>query len=88
MTQGKVAEAMGVGQSTVSEFEASNDPRLSTIQRYAQAVNVRVFIGCASAQSLAAPTSRQPHRDVWQMPQGTSEVAVTVCRRSSLAQAA
>lgn len=36
MTQQQVADAMGVGQSTVSEFEAGDhDPRLSTVRRYA-----------------------------------------------------
>lgn len=41
--QAVVAQRMGVGQSTVSEFENSaNDPRISTLQRYARAVLARL----------------------------------------------
>lgn len=38
-----VAEAMGVGQPSVSEFERGGvNPRLDTILRYAAAINVQV----------------------------------------------
>lgn len=43
MTQADVAEAMGVTQPAVSSFESyDNDPRLSTVRRYAHAVGVTV----------------------------------------------
>lgn len=43
MRQDEVAERMGVSQPTVSSFERlGNDPRLSTIRRYAQAVGAMV----------------------------------------------
>lgn len=43
MSQRDVAKALGVKQSTISNFERhDNDPRLSTIRRYALAVRARV----------------------------------------------
>lgn len=43
MTQKQVADRMGVKQPTVASFEApGNDPRLSTVRRYAQAVGALV----------------------------------------------
>lgn len=43
LTQTQVAERMGVKQPTVSGFETEeSDPRLSTLQRYARAVNACV----------------------------------------------
>ena len=55
LTQRNVADAMGTTQSAVSTFEtASNDPRISTILRYANAVGVRL----ACEISRASTTSR------------------------------
>lgn len=43
MSQAEVAEVMGVTQPAVSSFEAyDNDPRLSTVRRYAHAVGVTI----------------------------------------------
>lgn len=43
LTQRDVAEALGVRQATVAGFERhDNDPRLSTIRRYALAVGAAV----------------------------------------------
>ena len=45
LTQTDVAEAMGVSQVTVSEFErcvGKDGPRIATIQRYARAVEMRI----------------------------------------------
>jgi transcriptional regulator with XRE-family HTH domain len=45
LTQKDVAERMGVGQSTVAGFETEmSDPRLSTLQRYARAVEARLDV--------------------------------------------
>jgi transcriptional regulator with XRE-family HTH domain len=45
LTQTDVARAMGVGQPTVSGFEnEGSDPRLSTLQRYARAVNASLWL--------------------------------------------
>lgn len=45
LSQKEVAERMGVKQPTVSGFEnEGSDPRLSTVQRYARAVDCRVKI--------------------------------------------
>lgn len=41
LSQREVGRRMGCNQSTVSQMEAGqHDPRLSTLQRYARAVNV------------------------------------------------
>ena len=40
ITQQQVGEVLGVGQSTIGGFEASTDPRLSTLQRYVSALYV------------------------------------------------
>lgn len=43
LTQDALAEILGVSQATVSAFERiGNDPKLSTIRRYARAVDVMV----------------------------------------------
>lgn len=45
ITQQDMADAWGVNQSTVSEFEAEGrDHRLSTIQRYARTLGLRVQV--------------------------------------------
>ncbi|MQW74831.1 helix-turn-helix domain-containing protein [Nocardioides sp. dk4132] len=45
LSQGVVARAMDVGQSTVSGFETEgSDPRLSTLQRYARAVDASLYV--------------------------------------------
>lgn len=45
LTQAQVARRMGVGQSTVSGFETEGgDPRLSTVQRYARAVEAECLV--------------------------------------------
>jgi len=46
LSQQQVAERMGTTQSRVSSFERiGGDPRLSTLQRYARAVDVRLCVG-------------------------------------------
>lgn len=43
LTQASVGKIIGVSQATVAEFERSgNDPRLSTVRRYALAVGAQV----------------------------------------------
>ena len=45
LTQKQVADRIGVGQSTVAGFEnEGSDPRLSTVQRYARAVEARCVV--------------------------------------------
>ena len=45
LKQAAVAGAMDVGQSTVSGFETEgSDPRLSTLQRYARAVDATLYV--------------------------------------------
>lgn len=43
MTQANVAAGMGVRQPTIAQFETeTSDPKVTTVQRYARAVGVRV----------------------------------------------
>ena len=43
LRQVDVAESMGVGQPSVSEFErGETNPRLDTLQRYARAIGARI----------------------------------------------
>lgn len=43
LTQAQVAQIMGVSQPTVASFERyDNDPKLSTVRRYAHAVGVTI----------------------------------------------
>ncbi|MFC5290939.1 helix-turn-helix domain-containing protein [Actinokineospora guangxiensis] len=45
LTQSEVARRMGVRQPTVSNFETeASDPKLSTLQRYARAVEAQVHV--------------------------------------------
>lgn len=45
LTQKQVADRMGIRQPSVSEFESeASDPRLSTLQRYARAVEGRLRV--------------------------------------------
>lgn len=51
LTQKQIARRMGVGQSTVSGFETEgSDPRLSTVQRYARAVEAECLVVARPAQ--------------------------------------
>jgi transcriptional regulator with XRE-family HTH domain len=50
LTQAQVARRMGVGQPTVSGFEnEGSDPRLSTVQRYARAVEAECLVAVQPA---------------------------------------
>lgn len=73
LTQKQVADRMGVGQSTVAGFEnEGSDPRLSTIQRYARAVEARSYVTIhvalqcdwvkPAAQYTESPDSRRSTR--------------------------
>lgn len=54
VSQAEVASRMGVGQSTISEFEnEATDPRLSTLQRYARAVGAEVSVSLQTAADQA-----------------------------------
>jgi transcriptional regulator with XRE-family HTH domain len=67
LSQKALGEILGVSQATVSAFEAEEDPKLSTIRRYAQALCVSVaheakavefttsWSGRFSASSTGAP---------------------------------
>lgn len=45
MTQAQVAAAVGVGQPSISEFErGSTDPRLSTVQKYVEALGYQIVL--------------------------------------------
>ena len=45
LSQVEVASRMGVGQSTVSEFESKkHTPRVSTLERYANALGLTVEV--------------------------------------------
>lgn len=60
--QTEVAKRMGVGQPTVSEFENSaNDPRVSTLQRYARAVSARLDlrVDLPADTAWGAPATRR-----------------------------
>ena len=49
LSQSAVARAMETTQSAVSELEGgATDPRLSTLQRYARAVNCQLFVHLAA----------------------------------------
>ena len=90
LTQSEVAERMGVKQPTVSGFEsAGSDPRLSTVQRYARAVQahcrvvVQVSIDCdwvKPSASYEGSLSRSTHV-------GGDVREATWARRSSFALA-
>lgn len=52
VSQAEVASRMGVGQSTISEFEnEATDPRLSTLQRYARALDAHVSVSLQAADT-------------------------------------
>ncbi|MGO1489522.1 MAG: helix-turn-helix domain-containing protein [Arachnia sp.] len=67
MSQRELAVKMGVGQSTVAGFEGSADPRLSTVQRHARAVDAQVFFFVAPRQTTLKPRgdSTVVKRMVW-----------------------
>jgi DNA-binding XRE family transcriptional regulator len=54
-SQAAVADRMGTTQSAVSELEGgATDPRLSTLQRYARALGLRLNIGVGRADGTTA----------------------------------
>lgn len=91
MSQKAVAKAMGVGQSTISQFENATDPRLSTVQRYSRAIGAQtVFV--ASMRKLQsgdwrAPRPVQPRRTTTWEDASRSTVA-KAAQRSAFAKAA
>lgn len=69
LSQTAVAERMGVRQPTVSGFETeTSDPRLSTLQRYARAVEARIRLSIempAACDWVSASTKAyEPRRAV------------------------
>lgn len=74
--QEDVASAMGVGQSTVSQFENATDPRLSTVQRYARAVG---------AQAVFVATTRKLQSGEWRAPCGVQRARTSAWKGSSQA---
>jgi len=61
MSQEETACFMGTTQSAVSELEGgTTDPQLSTLQRYARAVNAHVTIGLTCAASATASMDIAP----------------------------
>ena len=53
LTQTSVAQAMGTTQSAVSDLEAGGtDARLSTLQRYARALGLRLTVGVTVDRAL------------------------------------
>lgn len=59
LTQASVAHTMGTTQSAVSDLEAGGtDPRLSTLQRYARALGLRLAVTATADRQLetAGPT--------------------------------
>lgn len=50
LTQQQVADRLGISQPSVAEFEGeASDPKLSTLQRYARAVGMRLVVLVAAA---------------------------------------
>lgn len=79
LTQGDIAELMGVTQQAVSKFERyDSDPKLSTVRRYANAVGALVehrverdygqSISLATAKSDWVPVGMIAFFDVGQVP--------------------
>lgn len=63
LTQTAVASSMSVRQSTISEFEnEAGDPRLSTLQRYARAVDACVSVRLRFEDEAR---SRRKRNQVW-----------------------
>ena len=64
MTQQQVAERMGTKKSAISRLENNaGDVRLSTLQRYAEAVGRRIVIQVASVEEKAKPAPvRNPRK--------------------------
>ena len=64
MTQQQVAERMGTRKSAISRLENNaGDVRLSTLQRYAEAVGRRLVIEVAELEEEAKPTPvRKPRK--------------------------
>lgn len=99
LTQKQVARSMETTQSAVSEFEnGQTDPHLSTVQRYARAVGVRIAVhieGSATPKRGEVPlevgrvsVNRAPSESLETGYFATYARCATVGRRSSYAKAA
>lgn len=56
LNQKEVANRMGVSQSTVAGFESEmNDPKISTVQRYARAIGVKVVFKVETKNLTSTP---------------------------------
>lgn len=94
LSQADVAELLGIKQSSVAAFERQeNDPRLSTIRRYALAVGATIDhrVTCGSWSSGWTPvTSPRPSVEVMRRDLGpqTSVMAPADSKRTDFAMAA
>lgn len=65
ISQATVAQAIGISQSAVSQFEReAGSVRVETMQRYARAIGARVHIRVQDRLVLAAPA---PVRGLWKV---------------------
>ncbi len=63
LTQASVAAAMGTTQSAVSDLEAGGtDARLSTLQRYARALELRLTVTVTGDTASVQPSPRASDR--------------------------
>lgn len=56
LSQGEVAERMGVTGSVISKFERGGyypDPKLSTLERYAEAVGVSLTVSVQATEGVS-----------------------------------
>lgn len=69
LRQKDVARRVHVSQSTISEFEnSSSEPHLSTLQGYARAVGLRIFMDAAAPLPQTSATAPARARVEWSYP--------------------
>jgi transcriptional regulator with XRE-family HTH domain len=81
LSQTDLGRLLGISQASVSAFEAESDPKLSTIRRYAFALNVAIS---HDVKSCGRVSSTQPAA----ASQRTVEVGAAEAKRNDFAMAA
>lgn len=88
LSQTDLGKILGISQASVSAFEAESDPKLSTIRRYAFALNVAVSHEVKPCEYTATWVGRTSSTQPVARRQITVEVGAVEAKRNDFAVAA
>lgn len=88
LSQSDLGRLLGISQASVSAFEAESDPKLSTIRRYAFALNVSISHEVKPCEYTTKWVGRVSSTQPAPASQRTVEVGAAEAKRNDFAMAA